>query len=387
MPGVAYGPRTTKERIGTQNLAIAITAAAAALVSGSAGAGTATPPGANGRLVVEMRSGLAVVEPRAGGAIRVPGTAAWDRSPAWSPDGTKIAFLSFRKGDGEIYVMDGDGSNVRELTFSLATDDDPAWAPDGRSIAFESYRTGDPEIWIMRADGGSQRQLTSSAGFDGDPAISPDGSRIAFTSTRDGNRELYVMNADGSGQRRLTFTGGVVSIPEVESVDENPAWSPDGSGIYFDSTRDGNVEIYVMRADGSGQTRLTDSPGLDALPVPSPDGRQILFSSERDERGARRMWTMNVDGTNARRVNGLLSAQGDWQRLGRRPAGCTIWGTNGDDLIPGTRRADRICGLRGNDTIDARDRAPDVVDGGPGRDTAKLDRRLDRVRSVEVRRY
>jgi Tol biopolymer transport system component len=366
-----------------------ITLLAVASLAGSAGAGTTTQPGANGRLLVEMRSGFSVVEPRVGGAtaIRVPGTNSSDRSPTWSPDGTRIAFVSFRKGDGEIYVMNGDGSGVKELTFSLATDDDPAWAPDGGRIAFESYRTGDAEIWIMRSDGGSQRQLTSSRGFDGDPAFSPDGSQIAFTSMRDGNREIYVMDADGSGQRRLTFTGGIVNAPEFESVDQNPAWSPDGSSIYFDSTRDGNLEIYVMRADGSGQTRLTDSPGLDAVPVPSPDGRQILFASDREERDARRMWIMNADGKSARRVTGFQSAQGDWQRLARRPAACSIWGTNGNDLIPGTRRADRICGLGGNDTILARDRTPDVVDGGPGRDRATLDRRLDRVRSVEVRRY
>jgi Tol biopolymer transport system component len=106
----------------------------------------------------------------------------------------------------------------------------------------------------MLDDGREQRQLTTAPTWDADPAFSPDGSRIAFTGERDGNREIYVMDADGANQRRLTFTAGTVRDPMVESVDENPSWSPDGERIGFDSTRDGNLEVYVMNADGSGQT-------------------------------------------------------------------------------------------------------------------------------------
>jgi TolB protein len=409
--------------------ALVLATAALLLTAIPASALRETVPGRNGSVVVETPSGLAVVNPAAGGlALHIPGTTARDRSPAYSPDGRRIAFLSLRKGDGEIYVMDSDGGSVRELTFSRANDDDPSWSPAGDRIAFESSRTGgDTEVWVMRADGRGQTRLTSSPGFDGDPSFSPDGTRIAFTSTRDGNRELYVMRADGSDQRRLTFTSGPVDDPTVDGVDQNPSWSPDGKRIAFDSTREGSLDVFVMAADGSDQRRLTDSPAIDAIPVWSPDGRLLLFSSDRTSRDRRELYTMRTDGTAVRRLAAGLAAQGDWQRLGPRPAGCTVWGTIGDDLLPGTTGADVLCGglgddllaggrgadaLRGgfgadrldggpgddrlggdwdrdvvlggpgDDVVRARDGARDTVLGGPGRDTAFTDPR-DVVRGVE----
>jgi tricorn protease-like protein len=318
-------------------------------LAGGAQAAERTVPGNNGRIVVESGTGLFLLTP-GGPWVRVPGTDGRDHSPAWSPDGTKIAFLSFRKGDGEIYVVDGDGSNPRELTFSLAQDDDPTWSPDGQRLAFESHRTGNADVWVMRSNGGSQTQLTTSTRFDGDPAWSPDGSKIAFTSSRDGNKEIYVMNADGSSQTRLTFTPGLVTNETFQLVDQNPSWSPDGTKIYFDSTRDGNLEIYVMNADGSGQTRLTDHPAIDAIPIPSPNGKELVFTSDRSSRDARKLYTMGTDGSGVRAL-GFAGIQGDWQRLGPRPAGCTVWGTTGRDLIPGTSRRDVVCGGIGRDTL------------------------------------
>ena len=388
-------------RVGLSLAVIAL----AAIATGAAQSTIRTAPAVNGRLVVEAGNGFYVVNSAAGDATRmkIPGTSGRDHSPAWSPDGTKIAFNTFRKGDGEIFVMNGDGTGAKELTFSFANDDDPAWSPDGSKIAFETQRSGSVDVWTMKSDGGSQTRLTASTAFDGDPVWSPDGKRIVFTSGRDGNLEIYAMNADGSGQTRLTNTGGAVPNPTFESVDGNPSWSPDGKKIVFESSRDGNFELYTMNPDGSGQTRLTDTPAIDGIAVWSPDGKRILFTSDRESRGDRAIFVMNADGGGVRRVTKSFAIQGDWQPLAAGPRGCTIWGTAANDLLPGTSGRDRICGLAGNDTLLggrgadvlsggggadlllARDRARDVVDGGEGRDRATFDRRLATLRSIEKR--
>jgi Tol biopolymer transport system component len=167
-----------------------------------------------------------------------------ERYPSYSPDGTKIVFrgdldLAEPSGDEELYVMDADGTNVHQLTSNQDFDSAPAWSPDGTSIAFEKAAAGtfvpgvpaepgkeaeEKEIYVMRADGTHVRQLTASPGLDEGPVWSPDATKIAFSSDRDGQQELYVMNADGSDPRRLT---------------DNPARdeSPDWQALPFDGRR------------------------------------------------------------------------------------------------------------------------------------------------------
>jgi hypothetical protein len=137
-------------------------------------------------------------------------------TPAWLPDGKRIAFMSGRDGNAEIYVMDADGSNQTRLTLDLAGDESPAWSPGGELIAFFSYRDGFPEIYVMNADGSGVRRLTNNSVSDGSPCWSPDGEHIAFDSDRDGNWEIYVMNADGSEQVNLTQS--------PDEQDHFPAW-------------------------------------------------------------------------------------------------------------------------------------------------------------------
>jgi Tol biopolymer transport system component len=222
--------------------------------------------------------------------------------PAWSPDGTRIAFVS----EGEIYVMNADGSARTRLTdhgngFIQCTE--PAWSPDGTQIAFQA--TGGSEyisnIWVISVDGSREIRLASEPGCPGSagdaaPAWSPDGAKIASESTHEGcggerNWEIYVMNADGSGQVRLTHHS---------ALDRSPAWSPDGTRIAFASYRDGNYEIYVMHVDGTGLTRLTDHPAADGAPAWSPDGTQIAFESNRD--GNYEIYLMNADGSGQTRL-------------------------------------------------------------------------------------
>ena len=197
-----------------------------------------------------------------------------DKSPSWSPDGTRIAFQSYRDNDRnhniEIYVINVDGSNLQRLTNNLAADEAPAWSPDGEQIVFESAREGHfidldenitDEIYVMDADGGNQRRLTENRNNDWDPVWSPDGTRIAFAADRKGDGakfDIYVMDADGGNQRKLTNN---------RIIDWSPSWSPDGERIAFVSTRDENSEIYVMDTDGGNLENLTNNPHSDFGPA------------------------------------------------------------------------------------------------------------------------
>jgi Tol biopolymer transport system component/tRNA A-37 threonylcarbamoyl transferase component Bud32 len=234
-----------------------------------------------------------------------------DLGAAWSPDGTRIAFHSNRDGKYGIYVMNADGSGVTRLTDNPAADYAPAWSPNGTQIAFVSTRDDNQEIYVMNADGSRQTRLTTNPGSDFAPAWSPDGTRIVFTSGHDDphptscsntcNFQIYVMNADGSGLIRLT--AGLMR-------GDSPAWSPDGKRIAFESERnhadigacglDCKFDIYVINADGSGLTNLTDNTLDSENPAWSPDGTHIVFMSVRD--GNREIYIMNADGSGVIRL-------------------------------------------------------------------------------------
>ena len=153
-------------------------------------------------------------------------------APAWSPNGKRIAYNG-------IVVMNADGSGVARLAAGL----EPAWSPDGRKIAFAS--NGD--IYVMTARGTVTAKLTHGEGDNGGPAWSPNGRKIAF-ARRTGDFDIYVVNSDGTAETRLT-TG--------PAYEDDPAWSPDGTRIAFHRFGIGQTpEIYLMRADGSGQGPL-----------------------------------------------------------------------------------------------------------------------------------
>jgi TolB protein len=216
----------------------------------------------------------------------------------WSHTRKLIAFTSNRNGVPEIFTMAADGSD-QQLLVSLgsAGANFPSFSPSGNELCFQrqaldvsvaALRRRD--IYIANVDGGEPMNLTSPVGLPGQAGNnircdwSPQHHEIAFGSTRDGNEEIYVMNADGTGVRRLTAEPG---------ADANPAWSPTGHRIAFESNRDGNPEIYLMNGDGSGLKRLTSFAGQDTKPSWSPNGNHIAF--HRRIAGHLELFTMDVD--------------------------------------------------------------------------------------------
>jgi hypothetical protein len=170
----------------------------------------------------------------------------------------QIVFNSQRDGNGELYLINVDGTNLIRLTYNPADDNYPTWSPDGMQIAFFSNRDGDYDIYALNADGTNLRPLTDNDTNDLAPAWSPDGSRIAFLSYRDGSAEIYVMNADGSSP---------INLSNDETDDYFPAWSPDGRQIAFVSGLNGDYDIYAINVDGSNLRNLTNHLAEDARPA------------------------------------------------------------------------------------------------------------------------
>ena len=272
----------------------------------------------NGRIAFTNENALFTVNPDGSGQLTVISDG-MNQAPSWKPDGTKIAFG--RRGNLDpafaIHTINPDGSGIQKISTDPSNDSQPTWSPDGTKIAFTNSVGATPEIAVMNADGSNRVNLTTNSAVDLSPVWSPDGTRIAFVSNRDfpglvGDQslgfEIYVMNADGSSQTRLTNNN---------FRDSDPTWSPDSNKIAFTSTRDGNFEIYSMNGNGSNQVNLTNNSSSDFDPVWSPDGNRIAFLSFRESTMniPQEIFSMNVDGSNPIRITTSSLAENElsWQ--------------------------------------------------------------------------
>jgi TolB protein len=191
-----------------------------------------------------------------------------DIFPAWSPDGKRIVFTSTRDGGFNLYVMDADGKNVRQLT----THENKyiycaAWSPDGKRIVYNLRDQNGVLAMLLDPDTGSERPLASNAW---DPAWSPDGKRIAFTKLTENGYKIHVMDADALNARDIGTDPNAFGW-------SYPAWSPDGKKIAYANREGDNIELFVSDPDGKNKTRVTNLVGTNSFSAWSPDGKRILF--------------------------------------------------------------------------------------------------------------
>jgi Tol biopolymer transport system component len=277
---------------------------------------------------------LAAVAQIAAGAPQ-PITGIENAFPSWSPDGSKLVFQSNRTGEWHLYLMNPDGTDVRDLTPTFKDCRNPTFSPDGSKVVFYSASSGNDEIYVMNADGTGIRNLTNHPASDIHPHWSPDGTKIIFNSLRDDRArfDVYRMNADGGDVTRLTattedetcaqfspdgthvvflrgFANGnddiMLSGPDMKDAvnlsaspganEGWPGWSPDGAHVLFSSNRSGVMVVYVVNADGTGLRPLTDGMATseDARAVWSPDGSRIAFTRRRGK--TMDIWVMPVAG-------------------------------------------------------------------------------------------
>lgn len=188
---------------------------------------------------------------------------------------TRIAYVVKARGQFLLQIADADGQGAATALTSTEPIISPTWSPDGSKLAYVSFEKKKPVIYVHSITSGQRQIVANFKGSNSAPAWSPDGRRLAVVLSKDGNSQLYAVNADGSGVQRLTQSGG---------IDTEPRFSPDGGSIYFTSDRGGSPQIYRIGANGGDAQRVTFEGSYSVSPRPSPDGKSLAFIARREGR-------------------------------------------------------------------------------------------------------
>ena len=212
-------------------------------------------------------------------------------SPAWSPDGTRLAYVSFENKKPVVYVHSLASGQRKVIANFKGSNSAPSWSPDGQKLALVLSKDGGSQIFTVNADGSGVQRVSSGGGINTEPVFSPDGGALYFTSDRGGSPQIYRSSANGGDAQRVTFDG---------SYNVSPRLSPDGKTLAFISRREGAFRLAVMDLASRQVQVLTDSH-KDESPSFAPNGRMILVATELGGRGV--LFAVSVDGRIKQRLS------------------------------------------------------------------------------------